>query len=348
MPFNIHRIAQLSVPVTTGWLLSSCMEAKGKQDLWTQRKPEVLKALRERAIIQSVESSNRIEGVIVDAGRLKPLIDGVQKPKDRPEEEIVGYRRALSWIFKRKKKEELTSEIIQHLHKLCQGGMISDAGGWKTKNNEIIEIDSKGDRKVRFVPLEARLTPKAMKELCKEYADIADRNELPVLLAIATCVFDFLCIHPFRDGNGRVSRLLTTFLLSQAGFEVCRYISLERLVEENKEDYYEVLKKCSSGWHKNKNELLPWINFFLSILRDAYKDFAEQVEVVQRVGGKSDIIRKLVQDQVASFTLSDIHSQILNASPQLIKRVLYQLKKEKKIALSGKGKSARWKKLHSV
>ena len=167
LSLRIENFRKTSFPVGTAWLLGECMEAKGKQDLWTQQRPEVLAALRERAIIQSAESSNRIEGVTVARERLAPIILGRSKPRDRSEEELAGYRKALDWIFSRKFAVAMESEVIQHFHALAQGGFSGDAGKWKERDNEIIEFLPNGERIVRFTPTSAKDTPGAIRELCE-------------------------------------------------------------------------------------------------------------------------------------------------------------------------------------
>jgi Fic family protein len=294
------------------------MEARGKQDLWIRQKPEVLAVLREQAIVQSAESSNRIEGVTVAADRLRPLVLGRARPRDRSEEELAGYRAALDWIFSRK-------------------GAIAIA-----PDNEIIEILAHGGRSVRFVPVTAKKTPAAVEMLCRSYRAACDEEKIPPLLIVATFVFDLLCIHPFRDGNGRVSRLATSLLLQSHGFEVARYISLERLVEESKEEYYRVLKLCSQEWHKGKNEIVPWWNYFLGVVRSGYKEFQRQVESVVARPAKSDLVRQAVLDPVERFTLADMAAQLPAASPQLIKKVLAEMKNAGRVRLTGRGRGARW------
>lgn len=337
-----EKLAATSLPVGTAWLLGSCMEARGKQDLWMKQKPEVLEALREQAIIQSVESSNRLEGVTIPAERLRPVVLGRARPQDRSEEELAGYRRALDWIFSRKRRVLITAAVMKRLHAFAQGGFSGDAGEWKKRNNEIIEILPGGERRVRFVPTSAEQTPRAVEELCRNYRRACEDELAPVLLIIATFVFDFLCIHPFRDGNGRVSRLVTTLLLQMHGFQVSRYVSLERLVEETKEEYYQVLARCSRGWHEGKNEIVPWWNYFLGTLRGAYRELVRQVESVQARPAKSELVRRTVLSQVEQFTLGDLSAQLPAASSQLIKKVLYELKKEGKVRLTGRGRGARW------
>lgn len=271
-----------------------------------------------KAIIQSAESSNRIEGVTVAANRLRPLVLGRAKPRDRSEEEVTGYRAALRWIFSRKPGVAMTPDVIRRLHRLAQGGTTGGAGLWKAHDNEIIEILPSGERCVRFVPVSARQTPAAIDGLCRQFRNASDDERIPALLLVATFVFDFLCIHPFRDGNGRVSRLATTLLLEADGFKVARYISLERLIEETKEEYYRVLKLCSQGWHAGENDIVPWWNYVLGVLRNAYKEFEQRVESVEARHAKSDQVRQIA----------------------------LELKSAGQVRLAGRGRGARWEVVH--
>jgi len=330
------------LPVSTGWLLADCMEFRGKQDLWTRRRPELLNALRQQAIIQSVESSNRIEGVTVAAERLRPVVLGKVKPKNRSEEELAGYRRALDWIFARRGPVPIEPRTIQHLHAVCQAGA-GDAGKFKVRDNEIIEIGASGERFVRFRPTSASNTPATVGRLCIAYSEMSRSESIPPLLLIATAVFDLLCIHPFRDGNGRVSRLLTTLLLREHGFVIGRYISLERVVEQSKDEYYRVLKKCSEGWADGKNDILPWWNYFLSIVRRAYAEFSETVEHDEVRPGKTELAKRAALATIGPFTLAEMEAQLPGISAALIKKVLFALKQENKLKLIGRGRGARWR-----
>jgi Fic family protein len=338
------RLTKMEIPMGTAWLLSECAEARGKQDLWARQKPELLAALREQAKIQSVESSNRIEGVTVPKERLKPLVLGKARPRDRSEEEIAGYRKALDWIFTRKRPVTMEPRVLQHLHALAQGGLSGDSGNWKRRDNEIIEILPNGERRIRFKPTPAKETPKAVETLCRNYKTICDDGILPTPLAVASFVFDLSCIHPFRDGNGRVSRLAATLLLLEHGFQVGRYISLERLVEENKAEYYQILEQCSTSWHTDKNKIVPWWNYFLSIMRRAYQEFEQQMEA-SGTGprpAKTELVRQAIMAQVGSFTLAELSAHVPAASPQLVKKVLGQMKRAGQVGLVGRGRGARW------
>lgn len=332
---------QAALPLSTGWLLADCMEFRGKQDLWSRQRPELLEALRQQAMIQSIESSNRIEGVTVSPDRLAPLALGKARPRDRSEEELAGYRRALEWIYSRKSAVPVEARTIRHLHALAHAGA-GDAGEFKRRDNEIIEILPDGRRRVRFTPTSARRTPAAVADLCSAYDRVLADGRVPPLLVISTIVFDLLCIHPFRDGNGRVSRLLTTLLLLQHGFSVGRYVSLERWVEQGKEDYYRVLAECSQGWHDGHNPVLPWWNWFLGIIRGAYCEFSEQVERQADRPVKTEMARRVILGQVGPFSLADVQAQLPGVSVQLLKKVLAGLKAAGELTLTGRGRGARW------
>ena len=333
--------SKASLPVSTSWLLADCMEFRGKQDLWSQSRPEVLEALRRRAIVQSIESSNRIEGVTVSPERLAPLALGNAKPRDRSEEEISGYRRALEWIFSRKSAVPIDLRTILHLHAVSQSGA-GDAGKLKTRDHEIIEILPGGERHVRFKPTPAKETSALLTQLCDSYQRLEDASNVPSLLLISTMVFDFLCIHPFRDGNGRASRLLTTLLLSQHGFSLTRYVSLERLVEDSREDYYRTLGESSRGWQEGRNPILPWWNYFLGVVRRGYEDLSRQAEGYAGQPVKSEMIRRMILARIGAFSLADVHGQLPGVSRQLIKKVLAELKAAGKVSTSGRGRGAKW------
>lgn len=341
--FAPKYLEQLLFHPSTAWYLSQCGEALGMQDLWKKVRPEILKSLRESAIVQSTESSNRIEGIEVEKGRLIPLVLGNAKPRDRSEEEIFGYRKALTFIHSKYAEIEITPSLIQKLHQYAQGGMISDAGMWKTRNNEIIEISPQGDRRIRFIPVSADDTPGAIEQLCSGYKEVTKNSILPPLISVSNFVFDFLCIHPFRDGNGRVSRLLTLLLLYQNGYEVGRFISIEKLIENSKDDYYRVLAESSIGWHTENHKLLPWWNYFLSILKSTYQELKERVELSSEGDSKSAVIRQTALAFPTSFSVSDIQNLLPNIGRELIKKVLFKMRDEKVIIAVGEGRGSKWK-----
>jgi len=328
----------------TAWSLTQIAEARGLQEVWRRTKPEVISRLRESAMIQSAESSNRIEGVEVESKRLMPLLLGKTKPKDRSEEELVGYRKALQWINKSSGGIEISPETIKKIHKMAQGGLVGDAGKWKSRDNEIVEFSRGGDRRVRFKCTSAKATPHAIKKLCDDYRAAQERQTLPELLTISNFVFDFLCIHPFRDGNGRVSRLLTLLCLYQSGFEVGRFISLERIIESSKEEYYQSLGESSEGWHSSSHDLFAWWSYFLGQIKSAYQELKDRVELPSG-DSKTALIRGLVGEMTETFSVADLVKLQPGLDREIVKKTLAQLKKERVILLIGRGRAAKWKTL---
>lgn len=347
MTFRNHRLRDFTVPMSTNWLLNDLAEAKGKQELYTRQAPQVLKALREMALVQSVESSNRIEGVTVAADRLRPLVLGKARPKDRSEQEIAGYRNALNLIHTEAEDLQITPAFMRRLHQLCQEGS-GDAGQFKRVDNEVMEFRPGEAPVVRFRCVSAKATPAAVDELCLVYRHAIDQDHIPPLVATGALILDFLCIHPFRDGNGRVSRLLTLLALYQHGYEVGRYISLERLIEEAKEDYYDGLQRSSQRWHDGKHELLPWLNHFLSIARRAYIEFERRAGQVKAPrGAKAELVLAAIRQKSGDFRLADIEHACPGVGREWIRTLLTDLKAEGEVSCRGKGPAARWRYLGS-
>jgi len=343
MSFRGKRLQDLALPTGTVWLITDIAEAKGRQQLYTKQAPQLLRALQEVALVQSVESSNRIEGVTVAPERLVPLVVGNARPRNRSEEEIRGYRRALNMIHTDAAKLQVTPEFLQRLHETTQEGA-ADAGQWKQKENEIIEFREGAAPTIRFRPLSVAETPEAVKELCLSYRAVLNQQEVQPLVAVAALVFDFLCIHPFRDGNGRISRLLTLLGLYQHGFEVGRFISLERLVEESRDDYYEALRKSSEGWHEGQHDLIPWLNYFLGVLRRAYREFEQRAgEVKSPRGAKTVLVEAAIDAFPGDFTLTQLEHACPGVSRDMVRRVLRQLKKKGRVTCLGRGPSASWR-----
>jgi len=340
-------LREFTLPMSTVWLLSEIAEAKGRQELYTQQSPQLLKALREMAMVQSVESSNRIEGVTVAPERLRPLVLGNTRPKDRSEVEIQGYRNALQRIHAGPEELPITPATLRELHTLAQEGA-GDAGRWKGIDNDIIEFRPGEPPRVRFRTLALAKVPEAMEEMCLLYRHAIDQEHITPLVAVATLVLDFLCIHPFRDGNGRVSRLLTVLALYHHGYEVGRYISLERLIEESKEDYYEVLRKSSTSWHEGQHDLLPWLNYFLSLVRRAYLQFEERAGQVRSPrGAKTEMIVQAVRSQNGEFRITEIERACPGVGRDWIRAILGDLRKKGDLACQGRGPAARWRWLRS-
>ncbi len=345
MSFRGTWLKDIRPPLSIVWLIQSLAESKGRQQLFENQSPQILKTLREAALIESAESSNRIEGVTVDRKRLKPLVLGNTKPIDRSEEEIIGYRMALNWIHKDYEKIPITPETILRLHALAQGGTSGDAGRWKTSPNDIIEIFPDGKRSVRFRPLSPDMVPDAMNELCLGYRESVDQLNIPPLLAVASLILDLLCVHPFRDGNGRVSRLLTLLELYRHGYIIGRYISLERHVEETRADYYEALKMSSMKWHNGRHDPFPWFGYLLSTLRRAYGEFEDRAERQKpKRGSKTGQVEYALQNIIGPFGIADIERLCPNVSRDSIRNAMNRWRDEGKLKMLGKGRDARWQK----
>lgn len=336
------------VPAATAWYLSDLGEAKGRQELFTKQSPQKLKVLREHAIIESAVSSNRIEGVTAKPSRIATIVFGKSHLKDRSEEEIRGYRNALNKIHSLGVNLPVNEEIIKELHSLARGE-IWDAGKYKDKDGDIIEKYPDGRSRIRFKTVEALKTPAFMADLVINYEDcIREKNAHP-LIAIAAFNLDFLCVHPFRDGNGRVSRLLLLLQCYHFGYEVGKYISIERLIEENKDRYYETLEKSSEGWHEGKHDPWPYINFILYILKTAYREFEERVGSTKTPrGAKTELIESAIEKMEAEFSVRDIEQACPNVSRDMIRKVLRNLKETNKINCLGKGPGARWVKRGNI
>ena len=335
-----------SIPTAAAWYLADLGQAKGKQELFTRQSPQRLKILREHAMIESAVSSNRIEGVEVDPSRVGTIIFGRPSLRDRNEEEVRGYRDALKLIHEQGQSLAVSEEVVQRLHKLTRGE-IWDAGCYKDKDGQIIEKYPDGRERVRFRPVPARQTPAAMRELVSLWGDVLRERQAPPPIAMAAFNLDFLCIHPFRDGNGRVSRLLLLLQCYHLGYEVGRYISLERLIEQNKERYYETLEQSSAGWHDDKHDPWPFVNYLLFILKTAYSEFEERVgETASPRGAKAEMVREAVVKQTGEFRLVDIERACPGVGREWIRRILAEMSDSGEVACRGKGPGARWRYLN--
>jgi Fic family protein len=317
---------------------------RGKQDLFRQQTPDALEALRETARIESTESSNRIEGIEAPRLQLQKIVLFGAKPRNRSEQEIAGYRDALAMIHDSAAAMPLSPNLILQLHQTVFRYLVGDGGEWKSTDNEIIERLKDGTRRLRFRPVPAVATPQAMGDLITGWRDANLAPASDALVLIPLLVLDFLCIHPFRDGNGRVGRLLTLLALYQAGYEVGRYISLERVIEESKETYYEALEASSQNWHAGAHNPFPWMRYFWGVLLRSYKEYEERVgRIVPGRGTKSIQVREAVMRQGAEFSISEIERQCPGVGRGTIRLVLRQLRDEGSVVSSGVGRSAKWR-----
>ncbi len=334
-----------TLPTRTTWYLTDIAEARGKHELFTRQSPQKLKVLREHALIESAISSNRIEGVEVDKSRVGTLIFGKPALRDRDEEEVRGYRDALKLIHDGGSKLPISEATIKRLHKLCRGE-IWDAGQYKEKDVDLIQTFADGRSRVRFKTLPAKQTPKAMAEMIELWQrGLREKWVQPLILA-AGLNLDFLCVHPFRDGNGRSSRLLFLLACYHCGIEAGRYISLERLIEQNKERYYEVLEQSSQRWHEGEHDPWPTINFLLFILTQACKEFEQRVgQLKSPRGEKTEAVLAAIDRQISTFRVADLRAECPGVGLDLIRQLLARLQKEKKIKALGTGRGAKWEKM---
>lgn len=328
-------------------LVAAIHEYKGKQNLYLSAKPDILAALVSVARVQSTGASNRIEGISTSDARLNALMKESTAPKNRAEEEITGYREVLKLVHENYDYMTPTDNLILQMHRDLYRFRVSGHGGkYKATENTIEELDEQGKRRVRFQPVSAFETPEAMRNLCTERHKAEQEEVINSVILSALFVLDFLCIHPFTDGNGRMSRLLMLLLLYRSGYMVGKYISLEKLIENTKETYYQVLQESSSGWHEGQNSTLPFVRYYLQIILAAYKDFAERVELGTAKGvTKSDRISKLLEGSLGQWTKSDIRGHYPDISDATIELTLAKLIREDEITKIGekKGTSYTWK-----
>lgn len=319
---------------------------QGKQALFGEQLPEVLKTMRKIAQVESTESSNRIEGIEAPRKRIQGIVLDNTNPTNRSEQEIAGYRDALRIVHESARDMNFTPSVIRQLHSMMYSYLPQPGGSWKPVDNEIVERQPDGDLKVRFRPVAAVATSQAMEDLAQGYSMAWQSEGRPGLVVGPLAILDFLCIHPFSDGNGRLSRLLTLMLLYKMGYEVGRFISLERVVEESKETYYEALELSSRGWHEGEHDPHPWLDYFWGVLLRAYSEFTDRVGVLNKgAGGKSSVVRSAVGRMMGPFALSDLQNECPGVSLPTIKRELSAMRDEGLVMLQGKGRGAKWSRL---
>ncbi len=344
---SLHRTYLHGLTFNQGHLsiLNSLGRYKGNQELYIIQAPEILHSLRSVALVESSESSNRIEGIIAPKGRIRDIVIKQAKPQNRSEQEIAGYRDALGLIHDSYEHMGFKANVILQLHSILHRYMANQGGQWKMADNDIVERNPDGTiKRIRFHPISAVKTPIAMENLVTDYTQAVDNLNSEPLVMIPLAILDFLCIHPFMDGNGRTSRLLTLMLLYKFGYGVGRFISLERIMEESKETYYECLEKSSYGWHEGKHDCFPWLSYFWGMLTRAYKEFEERSQqfLASKKGGKTEMVKEVILKQEGPFVLSDLVKECPYASIALIKKALSDLKAENKVISQGKGRGAKW------
>lgn len=320
---------KLLTPETVS-LLSTIYEHKGRQQLFVEAKNDELNSLLEIAKIQSTKASNRIEGIYTTDKRLEELMAQKSEPRNRNEQEITGYRDVLATIHESYDFIKPTVNIILQLHRdLYSYNQNGYGGKFKATDNIIAETNAKGIQKIRFAPVSAYETEEAMKQMTESFLEAWNNNKTDKLLLIPMFILDFLCIHPFEDGNGRMSRLLTLLLFYKAGLIVGKYISLEMLIEETKETYYEVLQDCSHGWHENENLYEPFVKYYLGILIRASHEFESRVSYLSNAKiSKPERVRRVIQDTLGKISKKEILIKCPDISSTTAERVLADLVKE--------------------
>ena len=318
-------------------LLTQIHEFKGEQNLFIETNSDTLTQLVEVARIQSTEASNKIEGIYTSDDRLKKIVLNKTTPRTRNEQEIAGYRDVLATIHESYEYIPLRPTMILQLHRdLYKFSGMSIGGHYKNSDNVIAETDSAGNRFVRFQPVPAWETPESIDFACKAYDEAVQSGADPLLL-IPMFILDFLCIHPFNDGNGRMSRLLTLLLLYRSGYIVGKYISIEKLISDTKETYYEALQASSYNWHEGTNDYAPFVTYMLGILVAAYRDFESRIELLTTKGlSKPDRVREIIKNHLGKITKSEIMAQCPDISQITVQRALADLLKSGEIIkLSG-------------
>ena len=317
-------------------------EFKGEQRLFIEAHKDELKELVELAKIQSTEASNKIEGIYTADDRLKNLVQEKTTPRNRDESEIAGYRDVLNTIHESYEYIPINANYILQLHRNLYKFIGNvDGGKFKTGDNIIRETDEKGNEKVRFRPVPAWETPESIDRLCEAFRDA--KEEVDPLILSSMFILDFLCIHPFNDGNGRMSRLLTLLLLYQSGFIVGKYISIEKIIEQSKETYYEALQDSSIEWHENKNDYKSFVNYMLGVVINAYKEFESRVKLLTNPNySKADRIREIIKEHIGTITKSELLDMNLDISDTTVQRTLAELLKNNDIVKIGGGRYTKY------
>ena len=321
-------------------------DLRARNELRRQNDASAYDELRQAAIVESVRGSNAIEGIVTTKARLEELIAGTAAPQTHDEQEILGYKEALQEIYAPGFSATLSEDYVRHLHSLLLGSTSSEAGSYKRVDNWIQERDASGRISVRFVPVSAQDTPDAMDQLVMAYHEARQNTNVNPIALVACMVVDFLCIHPFTDGNGRVSRLLTTLLLQQAGFDIGRFVSLEGMIDEHKAGYYDALKASSAGWHESRSDYTPFILYLLQIIYLCYKELDRRFVAggLDRVP-KSRRVKALLMEAYVPISKAEICERLPEVSAVTVARVLSELLKDGSIEKIGSYRDARYRRL---
>ena len=339
-PFNYSVIKEQKWDSEILGLIAAIYKEAGKQELYLKQRPEELEKLVEIAKIQSTEASNAIEGIVTTNTRIKQLVEEKTTPRNRDEQEIAGYRDVLSIIHESFDAISLSRNYILQLHKIMYSHMNNPmAGHTKNVQNYISATYPDGHTEVLFTPLAPYETPEALDKICDEYNRVIGNMELEPLIAIPIFIHDFLCIHPFNDGNGRMSRLLTTLLLYRSGFFVGKYISLEAKIAKNKDLYYDALGRSQHGWHEGTEDVVPFIKYLLGTVLAAYKDFGDRFAIVEEKLPAIDMVRKATMNKIGRFNKQDIRELCPTLSLSSVEGALRKMVASGELKREGKGKS---------
>ena len=338
--YNYNKIYDELLTPEIVRLLTKIHEFKGEQNLFIEAKSDVLTQLVEIAKIQSTEASNKIEGIYTSDERLKKIVHDKTKPQTRNEREIAGYRDVLATIHENHDYIPLKSTMILQLHRdLYKFSGMNFGGAYKTSNNIISERDAQGNETIRFQPVDAWEAAPSIEAACKAFDDALKNDEQDPLLLIPMFILDFLCVHPFNDGNGRMSRLLTLLLLYRAGYIVGKYISIEKLIEQSKETYYETLQQRSCDWHEEANDYHPFVRYTLGVIVAAYRDFSTRVEILSvKEISKPKRIQEIIKTTIGKITKTELINKCPDISQTTIQRTLNDLLKQGLIIKHGGGR----------
>ena len=341
--FDYKKLINLNISAKTYDMIAGIYEYKGKQELYVRNFSDVLDKMVEIAKIQSTKSSNAIEGISTNDTRLEELMNRKTNPRNRNEEEIYGYKEVLDIIHDNYDNIELTKNNILTLHnRLYAYSRENHKGKFKAMDNSIVEINSLGEKKIRFQPVSAFETEMYIEKMISAYNEAIDAK-IPPLLLIPVVIHDFLCIHPFFDGNGRMSRLLTLLLLYKNEFFVGKYISLEMIIEESKDIYYEKLNESSKNWHDGSNDELPFIEYMLFVIYKAYKECDDRFKLIEEKSlSSSERVMKVFENALEPLSKSDLIILCPDISQRTIERALKDLKEKGLIRQIGKGRATKY------
>lgn len=338
--FNYSNIKNQKWDSDVLGLIAAIYKYVGKQELYLKQRPEELEKLVEIAKIQSTEASNAIEGIVTTNTRIRQLVEEKTAPKNRDEQEIAGYRDVLNIIHENFDAIPISRNYILQLHKILYSHMNNPlAGQTKTVQNYISATYPDGHSETLFTPLPPYETPEALDKICEEYNRVIGNMELEPLIAVPIFIHDFLCIHPFNDGNGRMSRLLTTLLLYQNGFYVGKYISLEAKIAKNKDLYYDALAASQDGWHEGTDDPVPFIKYLLGTILAAYKDFEDRFALIETKRSALDTVRLATQNKIGRFTKQDIRELCPSLSISSVEGALRKMVAAEELKREGNGKN---------